>query len=76
LGGFGLPFLITPRFPKGLEMDTPEEHGTLVDINEPDYVEVQIDWAGKVIWVHVDGITRLRACRIKNPIIISDERKK
>ena len=52
------------------------EHGTLLDITEPDYVEIQIDWEGKTIWVHVDGITRLRACRIRNPIIISDERHK
>jgi len=58
-------------------MDTPEEeaHGTLVDVNAPEYVEVQIDWAGKTLWVHVDGVTRLRACRIKNPIIMTDESK-
>jgi hypothetical protein len=53
-----------------------ERHGTLVDINEPEHVEIEIHHDGTVIWIHVDGITRLRACRIKHPVVINDHRLK
>lgn len=51
-----------------------ERHGTLLDITEPEYVQIEIDWEGKVVWIHVDGISRLRACRIKHPVEIVDHR--
>ncbi len=51
-----------------------ERHGTLVDINKPEYVEIEIRHDGTVIWIHVDGITRFRACRIKHPVVINDHR--
>lgn len=49
---------------------------TLVDITEPTHgVIVQIREDGKVIWIHVDGLTVLRVCRIPK-LEVKDERKK
>ena len=37
----------------------------LLDITKPEHgVQIQIRDDGKVIWVHVDGITVLRICQI------------
>ena len=43
------------------------------DITAPEYgVQVQIRDDGKVLWVHVDGITVLRICRIPNFELVDD----
>lgn len=46
----------------------------LMDISEPEVVEIQIRADGKVVWVNVDSVCRFRACRVKK-IEIKDERK-
>lgn len=46
------------------------------DITAPEYpVEVEIRSDGKVLWVHVDGITVLRICQMKHPVQIIDGAK-
>lgn len=45
----------------------------LLDITKPEHVEIQIRNDGKVIWIHIDGITRLRICQIPL-LVINDER--
>lgn len=47
----------------------------MVDVTGPEQVEVLIRNDGKVIWINVDGVCRLRCCRIVNPITITDERR-
>ncbi len=37
----------------------------MIDITGPEIVEVQIRDDGKVVWINIDGICRLRACQIK-----------
>lgn len=44
----------------------------MVDITKPQIVEIQISNNG-VIWVNVDGICRLRCCRIEK-LVIDDQR--
>jgi hypothetical protein len=40
-------------------------HGELLDITAPKFgVEVEIREDGKVLWVHVDGVSVLRICQI------------
>ena len=43
-----------------------------LDITSPEIVEVEINHNGKVVWINVDGVCRLRACRIKNVKIIDN----
>jgi hypothetical protein len=44
------------------------------DITEPQHgVQVQVRGDGQVLWVHVDGVTVLRICRVKN-LEIQDDR--
>jgi len=52
--------------------DKPKNIGTLVDITAPDIVQIQIRKDAKVIWVNIDGICVLRACRIKHLIVEND----
>lgn len=48
--------------------------GIVTDITAPEHgVEIQIRNDGKVIWVHVDGVTVLRICQIPE-LRISDAR--
>jgi hypothetical protein len=37
----------------------------LLDITGADMVQVEIDYTRRVLYVHVDGYTALRVCRIK-----------
>jgi len=37
----------------------------MLDITAPERVQVVVRRDGKVIWVHVDGVTVLRVCRMK-----------
>lgn len=39
----------------------------MIDISEPEGVQVEVveGQAGKVLWVNVDGVCRLRICRIE-----------
>lgn len=55
-------------------MDTGKHIGTLSDYTSPATVEVEIRADGKVVWVTVDGVTRLRACRI-GELVITDNRE-
>lgn len=55
-----------------------EVYGYLVgpgmeDIAEPAVVEIEIRADGKVVWVHVNGATALRCCRI-GEVVINDHR--
>jgi len=52
------------------------KHGELQDINDPEWVQIEIREDGKVVWVHVDGISLFRACRIQNQPEVIDHRKK
>ena len=45
---------------------------TTLDITKPAYVEVLVS-ANGVLWVNVEGICRLRACRIEQ-LDVRDER--
>lgn len=50
----------------------------MIDITAPKYeVEIAIskDYDGNVIWVNVDGICRLRICRVSSEIIKIDDRR-
>jgi hypothetical protein len=49
-------------------------HGELLDITAPDNVQIELDKDGQVLWIHVDGITVLRICRITHPVEIVDNR--
>lgn len=44
------------------------------DITAPKVVEVEIRHDGKVVWIHVEGITVLRACRV-GELTITDHRE-
>lgn len=52
------------------------EEKTMLDITAPKAgVEVLVRDDGSVLWVNVDGICRLRICRIgDNQLVITDER--
>ena len=39
--------------------------GGMVDITSPEVVQIEISADRKIIWVNVDGVCRLRACRIE-----------
>jgi hypothetical protein len=43
----------------------------MLDIAEPEHVGVEIREDGKVLWVHVNGVTVLRICRISHLQIIN-----
>lgn len=45
-----------------------------LDVTGAEEVEVSIKSDGSVIWINVDGLLRLRVCRIKK-ITIEDGRK-
>ena len=55
------------------ESEAEIHHGELLDIASPKYVDIEIRQDGKVVWVNVDGITRIRLCRIEN-LYITDNR--
>ncbi len=43
------------------------------DLTAPKVVEISIRDDGKVVWVNIDGVCQLRACRIEN-LVIDDRR--
>ena len=47
----------------------------MIDLTAPKYVEVVIDKPGKIVWVNVDGICRLRCCQV-DEIHLTDDRPK
>ena len=49
---------------------------SMLDITSPETVEIQIRNDATTIWINVDGICRLRACRIKNLILIDEHSNK
>lgn len=50
-----------------------EETLDIIDITAPTYVEIIIAAHSKVVWINIDGICRLRACRIKQ-LTLDDQR--
>jgi hypothetical protein len=46
---------------------------SMIDIAEPEVVEIRIRSDGKVIWVNVNGKCYLRICQIKH-LDLEDER--
>lgn len=46
-----------------------------LDFTKPQTVEIEIRGDGKVVWINIDGLCRLRVCRIEN-LTLTDERKK
>ena len=46
----------------------------MVDISNPDRVEITVDADGKTVWVNVGGVCRLRACKISS-LAIADHRE-
>lgn len=44
----------------------------MIDITAPEVVEILIKHDSKVIWINIDGVCMLRACRIKY-LEINDE---
>lgn len=47
--------------------------GGMLDITDPDVVEVEFREDGKVIWVNVDGRCALRICRVTS-LFVTDNR--
>lgn len=47
---------------------------TFQDITAPEDLEIEVRADGKVVWISVDGVTVLRACRIKT-LRITDNRE-
>lgn len=45
----------------------------MLDITEPQLIELKVSEDGRVAWVNVDGVRRLRACRIHR-VIVEDNR--
>jgi hypothetical protein len=45
----------------------------MVDVTAPTLVEIEVRADGTVVWVHVNGITALRACRI-GKLVVTDHR--
>jgi hypothetical protein len=50
-----------------------EEIPELVDITGPTHVEVLLREDRSVLWINVDGICRLRICKIQN-FVFNDEK--
>lgn len=47
----------------------------MLDITQPEEVEVLVRADRKVLWVNVDGQCKLRICRIKNLTIIEESKR-
>lgn len=45
----------------------------MLDITAPQVIEVEVREDGKVLWINIDGICRLRVCQI-NELVITDRR--
>jgi hypothetical protein len=52
---------------------TKRQGDELVDITAPKHVEVRVSHNGKTVWVNVNGICLLRACRISH-LAVHDDR--
>lgn len=61
---------------RGGLVDKASWDGQLLDITGADAVEVEVKRDGKVLWVNVCGICRLRVCQIDDEIVIRDKRPK
>ena len=44
----------------------------MLDISEPEHVEVRIDYEGAILWINVDGKCALRISRIPEIILLDD----
>lgn len=59
------------RIPEDVLMMDPSKS---LDITSPEGVEIVIRGDSKVVWVNVNGICMLRACRIKK-LVLDDQRE-
>lgn len=46
----------------------------MLDITGAEIVDLDVREDGKVIWVNVDGICRLRICKISGEVNVTDRR--
>jgi len=46
----------------------------MLDITAPEQVQVLVNVDGSVLWVNIDGVCRLRVCRMTN-LELMDSRK-
>jgi hypothetical protein len=46
--------------------------GDMLDVTAPEWVQIEISHDGKVVWVHVNGITLFRACHIQHTVEVED----
>jgi hypothetical protein len=52
---------------KDKDMETKEVYaGSLLDISNPEHVEVVLKEDHKVLWVNIEGVCKLRVCNIQN----------
>jgi hypothetical protein len=45
-----------------------------LDMTAPEVVQIQVDASGETVWINVDGVCRLRCCRV-GQIEIEDNRR-
>lgn len=58
-------------------MNTTDTDTTMMDITKPDtVVEIMVSNDGSVIWVNVDGVCRLRVCRIPHLVVLDMREEK
>lgn len=50
------------------------ETGEMTDLTGAHNVEVRIRADGKVMWINIDDVCRLRICQIDGAVIVHDER--
>ena len=48
--------------------------GTMLDVTEPDILEVLVDRRGRRVWINVEGVCMFRACKIRE-LVVRDEGK-
>lgn len=51
------------------DTDTDTDTPNMIDITGPEHVEIALNEAHEIIWVNVDGICRLRICKVKHLVI-------
>ncbi len=53
-----------------------KESQLLQDIRDPENVNIVIDSKGETIWININGVCRLRACRIGTLTVLDDRKAK
>jgi hypothetical protein len=67
--------MTTIKHTKTVKFESIDNIDSMIDITQPEFLEVIVRYDGKVVWINVDGICRFRACRL-NHLEINDGRKK